>query len=216
VNGHKVSDHVTFIAATNRREDRAGVTGILEPVKSRFCTIVELAANVDDWCRWAIAHEVPAEVIAFVRFRPELFLNPGQPTNDIVNRPCPRTITQMGRLFGDGIRSLEALSGACGQGFATEFIGFLKVYQSLPSIDAILLTPDRADVPTMPAALYAIATALAIRTTKDNANRAIRYLCRLPEEVSVLGVRDLLRTCPAAANTPEFIKWATVHQNVLV
>ncbi len=42
LNGHRVSDHVVFIAATNRRTDRAGVSGILEPVKSRFATLVEL------------------------------------------------------------------------------------------------------------------------------------------------------------------------------
>jgi MoxR-like ATPase len=41
VNGHKLSDYVTFVAATNRRTDRAGVSGILEPVKSRFCSIAQ-------------------------------------------------------------------------------------------------------------------------------------------------------------------------------
>ena len=38
INGHHVSDSVTFIAATNRKQDKAGVSGILEPVKSRFAT----------------------------------------------------------------------------------------------------------------------------------------------------------------------------------
>ena len=42
INGFKISDKVIFMAATNRREDKAGVTGILEPVKSRFAWIVEL------------------------------------------------------------------------------------------------------------------------------------------------------------------------------
>ena len=48
INGHAVSPHVVFLAATNRRTDRAGVSGILEPVKSRFTTILELEANLDD------------------------------------------------------------------------------------------------------------------------------------------------------------------------
>src|SRR5271156_851581 len=46
VNGHVLPDCVTFVAATNRRADRAGVSGILEPVKSRFATIVELVATI--------------------------------------------------------------------------------------------------------------------------------------------------------------------------
>ena len=53
VNGHILPDHVTFVAATNRRSDRAGVAGILEPVKSRFACIVELEPTIDDWSQWA-------------------------------------------------------------------------------------------------------------------------------------------------------------------
>lgn len=70
VNGHKLPDCVTFVAATNRRTDRAGVSGILEPVKSRFAAIVELEADLDEWCKWAIAQELPPELIAFLRFQP--------------------------------------------------------------------------------------------------------------------------------------------------
>lgn len=42
INGHKISKEVRFVAATNGRADRANVQGILEPVKSRFASIVEL------------------------------------------------------------------------------------------------------------------------------------------------------------------------------
>ncbi len=216
VNGFEVSPHVVFIAATNRREDRAGVTGILEPVKSRFATIVELTVQVDDWCEWAMANGVPTELIAFVRFRPSLLMDAGTPTNDIVNRPSPRTVTYAGKLYSAGVRSIEALAGAVGQGFATEFIAFLRVWESLPSIDAVLMDPDSAQVPTEPAALYAVATALATRVSKDNAPRVLKYAMRLPEEFGVLTIRDSLRTCPAAAKTRAFIEWATTHQDVLL
>src|SRR5262249_18048951 len=54
VNGHVLPDCVTFIAATNRRTDKAGVQGILEPVKSRFLSIVNVDADLDDLCNFAI------------------------------------------------------------------------------------------------------------------------------------------------------------------
>lgn len=216
VNGHKVSDEVTFIAATNRREDKAGVTGILEPVKSRFAAILELEANVEDWTEWALNNDVPAEVVAFIRFRPELLMAQGQPTNDIINRPCPRTITNLGHLLALGIKDAETLAGATGPGFAAEFVGFLRVYESLPSIDGVLMDPMRAAVPKDTAALYAISTALASRTSNENAGRVLKYLNRLPEEFSTLGVRDSIRTCPAAQNTRDYIQWASDHQGVLV
>lgn len=214
INGHKISDHVVFVAATNRREDRAGVTSILEPVKSRFATIVQLEAHIDDWSKWALDNDVPPELVAFVRFRPELLLS-GEATSDIVNHPCPRTITFLGKLYAAGIQDFESLSGAAGEGFATEFLSFVKMWKELPSIDGILVDPEGADIPTQPAALYAVATALAIRVTASNADRVMRYANRLPEEFSTLLVRDALQKCKEAANNGAFIKWATEHQEVL-
>ena len=215
INGHKISDQVVFIAATNRREDKAGVTGILEPVKSRFATIVELNVDVDDWSAWAVVNKVAAEVIAFVRFRPELFAAAGTPTADIVNRPSPRTITNMGKLFALGYDDFETLSGAVGSAFASEFVGFVKIIRSLPSIDAIMIEPTTAPVPENPAALFAVATALASRMDEKNAGRVIKYADRMPEEFGVLCIRDGLRREPKAANNREFIKWAAAHQQFL-
>ena len=215
VAGQKVSDQVVFIAATNRREDRAGVTGILEPIKSRFATIVELVPDLNDWCEWALGNEVPPVMVAFLRFRPDLLMDKEGPTTAIVNRPSPRTITFAAKLMSLGITDFETLAGAAGQGFATEFIGFLQVQRSMPNIDGILLCPDTATVPEEPSALFAVATALASRVTFDNANRIIEYASRMPEEFSVLCVRDCLRKCPGAAENRQFISWAAAHDEVL-
>jgi len=89
INGYKVSDQVTFLAATNRKQDKAGVSGILEPVKSRFVSIVELEPDLEDWAAWAASNSLPAELIAFVRFRPNL-LNDFTPSVDIT-KPRPRS-----------------------------------------------------------------------------------------------------------------------------
>lgn len=216
INGNKVSPFVSFVAATNRREDKAGVSNFLDPLKSRFHTILNLDPSVEDWSEWALANDVPPELVAFVRFAPKSFLEPGAPTNDIVNRPSPRTVTNLGDLWKIGIDDLETLSGATGAGFAAEFLGFVKIFRSLPSIDGILLDPNKAEIPKEASALYAVATALPLRASDANVGRVITYLDRLPEEFSVLGVRDTIRKVPAATKTPEFVKWAVKHQDVLV
>src|SRR6185437_7083804 len=82
VNGHALPKEVVFIAATNRREDRAGVSGILEPVKSRFAAIVEMDVDTDDWTTWATHNDIRAEVVAFMRMRPELLCD-FKPTGDM-------------------------------------------------------------------------------------------------------------------------------------
>ena len=215
VNGHAISKKVVFIAATNRREDRAGVTGILEPVKSRFATIVQLEPTSNEWIEWAFDNDMPGELIGFITFRPSM-LNEGKATADIINHPCPRTIAYAGKLINIGLDDIETLAGAVGEGCAVELVGFMAVYNSLPNISAILLDPDGAIVPEEPAALYAIVSALVDTITKDNANRVLKYGNRLPADFSVLLVRDAIRKEPKIQNTKAFIRWATLHKDVLL
>lgn len=212
VAGHKLPDTVTFLAATNRRTDRAGVSGILEPVKSRFATIVELEADLDDWCAWAIRAQLPSELIAFLRFRPEL-LSDFRPSADLTNSPSPRGWHSAARLLSlDLPRELQhaALAGAVGEGAATELLAFLAMYAQLPSIDAVLIDPETADIPAEPSALYATATALAARATTQSFPRAARYAERLEAagrgDFAALLLRDMLRRIPGIKQTPQFVR----------
>lgn len=216
IGDRKISDYVRFGAATNRRQDKAGVTSILEPVKSRFATIVELVVTTEEWCHWALENDLPMEVVAFNRFRPGLMMDPGAPTNDIVNRPSPRTVANMAMLFAAGITDLEILGGSVGVGYATEFVGFTKVFQELPTTDEVKKDPKGAKVPTNPAALYAITTALAASATVHDAGKCITYFNRLADVFNIMGVRDLYRANPKIAQTREFVDWATKHQDVLM
>lgn len=179
INGQKVSDHVCFIAASNRRTDRAGVSGILEPVKSRFTAIIHLEPAIADWRMWAVKEgNVREEIIAFLSFRPELLCN-FQPTQDIQNSPVPRTWAAASRLLGlelEPQHRVVAVAGAIGSGAAVEFEAFLRSYEQLPDIDLILTDPASQEVPKEISVLYALSTALALRATKQNAGRIFQFL----------------------------------------
>ncbi|MFY9327091.1 MAG: AAA family ATPase, partial [Georgfuchsia sp.] len=213
VNGHLLPDAVTFVAATNRRGDKAGVNGILEPVKSRFKSIVELAPALEDWCHWAINAGVPAELIAFLRFRPEL-LHSFIPSADMENTPSPRTwhavsdLMTKTKLAQHTALLFPAVAGAVGEGAAIEFVSFLKTFRNLVSPDAILMAPDSAAIPEEPSALYAVSGALAHRATEANFDRVIKYLSRLKaagfEEFAAYCFQDALTKTPAIANSPAF------------
>lgn len=212
INGHMISDKIVFVAATNRREDRAGVTGILEPVKSRFKTIIDLEVNADEWIEWAFKNNMPPELIGFVHWRPSL-LSTGEATADIVNHPCPRTIANAGEWISLGITDMETIAGAIGEGAAVELLGFIKVYKDLPNIAAIILDPKKAAVPTDPAALYAVVAALTDKAKEDNSAAIITYSNRLPADFSTLLIRDMIRKEPKIQNTPEFIDWSIKHKD---
>lgn len=213
INGKRISDHVTFVAATNRRQDRAGVTGMLEPVKGRFI-VLELEANADDWIDWALQNGQPPETIGFAHFRPGLF-GTFKPTNDITNSFTPRTFATAGRSIKLGIDHLEALAGSIGQGAAAELVGFIKVYKQLPSLSAIIMEPDKAPIPKEPAALYAVCSGLVEKANKDNIDRILRYANRLTGDFSVMLVRDCIRTQPEIQHNKAFVEWTVKHKDIL-
>jgi MoxR-like ATPase len=215
VNGHRLPEHVVFIAATNRRTDRAGVQGILEPVKSRFAAIVELRPKLDPWCEWALDHGVDPLYVAAIRFRPEL-LSDFRPSADLEQSPSPRTHVHAAKLIALGLPSAietAAVSGAIGAGAAAEILAYIRMARELPSPDVILLDPSGSPLPDRPAALYATVTALAARTTPATFRAISIYAQRLMDaqhgEFAALLTRDALRRCPQIAATGEFIRLAT-------
>jgi hypothetical protein len=213
INGFKVSEEVTFLAATNRKQDRAGVSGILEPVKSRFVSIVELEPDVDDWVHWASQNNLPPELIAFIRFRPNLLFD-FTPTVNMSNSPCPRTVHNVGRLMHLSLHQdleFEAYAGAAGDGFAAELMGFLQIYRKLPDPQMVLLNPSNEAVPADPATLYAISGALARIASPKNMDALVTYANRLPEEFSVLLMTDAEKRTPAITNTRAYASWVAKH-----
>lgn len=213
VNGHVLPDCVTFIAATNRRTDRAGVSGILEPVKSRFASIIELEPTIDDWSQWAYANGISPTLIAFLRYRPNLLCN-FQASADLTNSPVPRTWAHLAKLESLHLPSAiesAAMAGSVGEGASLEYLAFRQMANSLVNLDAILLAPDTAAIPTKPSELYATAVGLAGRANSTNFARIATYVTRLYTEAgkgefAVLLVRDSIRKDEKIQYTDSFVR----------
>lgn len=218
INGHLVSKKVVFLAATNRREDKAGVSGILEPVKSRFKCILDLEVDLEDWVKWAILNNMPAELIAFIRFKPE-HLTDGQPSKDIVNTPCPRTIANLGEQQANNLPEQlyeEVFAGAAGPAFSSEYRAFLDLYKQLPSLDAIIADPTGAQVSTNLSILYALTGGLSRKMSDATITPILKYLNRLAPEFSVCCITDATTRNPKVAENTAYIKWAEKYKKYLV
>jgi AAA domain (dynein-related subfamily) len=212
VNGHILPDCVCFVAATNRRTDRANVSGVLEPVKSRFASIVELETNIDDWCGWAFQNQIPVTLIAFLRYRPELLSN-FQPTADLTNSPSPRTWANLAKMEALQLPAqveTAAMAGSVGQAAAVEYLAFRKMFASLTTIDEILVNPDSAKIPSKPDQLYAVSVGLASRANADNLGRIARFLEKLTREnrgeFAALTLKDAVRRSNELTHTDAFIR----------
>lgn len=209
---HQLPDCITFVAATNRKADRAGVSGILEPVKSRFVTIISVTPSVEDWTDWALDNGLPGELIAFLRYRPDLLFQPA-PTLEIVNSPSSRTWANAARLMQAGLDpdiEQEALCGSVGETGATELVSFLNVWRELPSPDSVLLDPLHASIPDSPSVLYALSSALASYANKENFNRVVQYAERLNEagkgEIAAHLLRDSTRRNAELTGTAAYVE----------
>lgn len=207
-------DEWTVLAAGNRESDRAVTHRMPTPLRNRFVHL-EVEVDLDDWCRWALKAGLRPEVIAFLRFRPNLLHDFNKDSNAF---PSPRSWEFVSRLLATspGPDIEHALyAGAVGEGAAIEFSGFLRIYRELPSIDGILLNAAAAPVPTSPAALYAVATGLAKRATDSNLQRVVDYANRMPKEYAVLTVRDAVTRDNSLTTTQPFIAWSVANQDVI-
>jgi hypothetical protein len=178
-----VSDHITFVSASNRKEDKAGVSGILEPLKSRFASIIELVPDHEIWLKWARGAGIHPYVRAFIQTRGIKLLASFQASNDMTNTPSPRTVEHVSKImWGKPDVDLRAalIAGAAGGAFSTEFEAFIKVVKNLPKISAIIKTPKKCPVPpnSEVSAQYAIVEAMLDHANKKVIKSFLTYIAR--------------------------------------
>lgn len=207
-----------IIAACNRESDGAGLVRMPQGLLNRFLHI-DVEPDLEDFCSWATTGGLPAEVaplmVAFMRWRPNLL---HQFNRDEHAFPTPRSWEFVSRVVNKGAPQeieLALIAGAVGHGAATEFMGYLRLFRNLPSLDVIFTDPDSAPVPNDVGTLYAIASALAMRVTDKNIGNVLKYLNRIQPEYAAFCVRDAALRDPSLQTTPEFIKWMISHAGVL-
>ena len=211
---YTLPDGWAVAAAGNRETDRAVTSRMPSPLANRFVHL-DFDVDLDDWCQWALQAGIRSEIVAFLRFRPNL-LHDFDPDRKAF--PSPRSWQFVSDILGaqpEVSVEYDLLAGAVGKGAAAELVGFLRVFRQLPSPDAVLMTPDTAPVPDDPATVYALCGALARKAAPSNFDRVVAYARRLPAEFGVLLVKDAIARTPDCQHSQGFIAWASEHGSVL-
>ena len=204
-----------ILAAGNYTTDRAGAGELLSQMKNRFIH-VDYETDMTEWINFALKANIMPEIIAFIRYRPELLHDMDVTKNAF---PTPRSWEFASDILkAKPSREIEyqLLIGTIGEGAAAELLGFLKIFRTLPDPDHILLDPMNAEVPEDPATLYALTGALASRASESNFERIVQYSKRIKPEFSVLMVRDSVTKCPEATKTIAFVNWASENHKVII
>lgn len=226
INGHKISDHVVFISASNLKGGNTGVTTILDPLLNKHTTVIRLESQFDEWCRWAVKDaNLPYEIVYFVRWKPQV-LNAYKPTPDLSQTPTARGIEHCAWIYKMGIDPsvrVRLFAGAIGQEYAVQLEGFLKFYKTLPNPDQVIADPKNAMIPKDPGQIYALCSALAQRAKPSSIDAIITYANRLitaPEagaEFSVALVCDSIRKDPQnLCQGQAFIDWSSANHDILI
>jgi AAA domain (dynein-related subfamily) len=223
---YALPDEWVVIAAGNPASERGVHFSMPRPLRNRFVHL-DLEADLNDWCKWAVKAAVRPEIIAFLRFKPEL-LHAADTTADVNAWPTPRSWEMASNVlsgiarrqrtaFLSGASEFEAqlLDGTVGSAAASELVAFLRLFRQLPSIDEILLNPDTASLPAEPSAQIAVATALGRAMTDNSVGRGLRYLNRMPTEMRVMAMRDAAARESAITHTPEFIRFGVEYREVI-
>ena len=207
----------TIVAAGNRDRDKA-VTHRMPSALANRMVHLDFETGLDDWLLWAQEAGIRAEVCAFLRFRPKM-LHDFDPASAGKAFASPRSWEFASNILASGPDArveYELYQGAVGPAAAAEFMGFLRVWRDLPTVEDILSAPESAPIPDEPAAVYALCEALALRAGPDTITALAVYADRLPAEFSVLLMRDALCRDTALVYSDAFSRWAENHADILM
>ena len=207
-----------YVCATgNRAEDGGNYNQPPAPLLNRFLHI-NLESSFDSWKDWAIngdnlkvelvapkpiSPSIRPEIIGFFEFRKELLV--AQPNKSEFAFCTPRSVEMLSRIMDqqpDADIAGELINGCIGQGTGTEFLGFMRIWRSLPNISAIEASPSRAALPITLSECYATTTYLSSNWNPTNSGALCEYMQRMSPEYGCLVLGDTQQRNPESITVP--------------
>lgn len=204
----------SWVSAAAVNDNDAGARKMSGALRARFVHL-QACTDLQDVLRFAVQKDWDPMVIAFLQFRPELLHAYNQKEQVSPNPRAWAFVSQLVQAGLDPRTEVALVSGVVGEGAAIEFCAFLRLYSKCPSIDAILLDPGKADVPTEPQMKYAVASALSRRANANTIGRIVSYLDRMPVEFNVMAVTHAVYRDKSLQQTPDFNRWSIKHDSVV-
>jgi hypothetical protein len=211
---YKLPDGAYICATGNRAQDGGNYNQPPAPLMNRFVHIT-LESAFDSWLEWAsagdsnttcetlkkrpISPNIRPEIRAFFAWRKDLLVQ--QPHKTDFAFCTPRSVEFLSRVLDqeptDDIAG-DLIRGCIGQGTGLEFIGFQRIWRSLPQLSSIISSPDSCPLPTDLSESFATAIYLSSHWTKENSKPLTAYAMRLAPEFGCLYLKDVCKRDKAA------------------
>lgn len=214
VGDYKLPDGWMIVAAGNRANDRGVTFNIAAPLLNRM-TLVNVDTVLSDWIEHAASKEIVPEVLAFVSDRPDQLHKFDKDTYG-QQFPSPRSWFAVSNIYKMGFPAeerVELIKGAVGHEAAVTFEQFLRVYETMPSLDKIFADPDSVAVPAELNVRYCVAMGLSARLDRKNFGAGWQFIKRMPAEFQTLIVKLAYQRDNSLVQAPMFAEWSIQNQH---
>lgn len=175
---YKVPDGWYIVSAGNLTTDRAVAMSMSSALSNRFMH-VELTVDYQQWCKWALTHDVHPSVIGFIQYRPMHLFNM---ENENLERgwPSPRSwerVSQMTKIYNGNEELLRKIVyGLVGPAKGVEYMEFYRLNRNFDNILDMMYGKIPVKIPTKNDQLYAMCSSLVyvLWRGKDEADEAKR------------------------------------------
>lgn len=225
VGTNKIHSKVFMVAAGNNDTDNALVEELSSALQSRLAHI-QVITSAPDWLPHAREYDFAHEVVSFIEWLPQS-LNTFDPDmqGEEPTYPCERTWEMVSKLLTptkimpalqpSHPLALEAIAGIIGEGKAIEFLGYLKIFEDLPTVAAIIAAPNTVPLPNAPGTMYALTGIIGHAATADNISQLIKYANRMAKEYQVITLRCLAAKNPQLIQTTAVKDWIAENNTQL-
>ena len=212
----QLPDGWTVIAASNRSQDRSGVTKSFDFVINRRVQI-EITPDVTSWENWANKNGVEPLFVAYAASNPHIVFEGKVPDKQgpfctprslVMLSRILRSITPRGDLPTDG-NTIELSSGMIGEAAAQQLIAHIRLGHELPKFAEIIADPEGTKIPIKPDARMLAIYELSARVDAKTAKPVLQYVDRFPKEFAATFAKSVCQRIPAIVMTDAFSQWAT-------
>jgi hypothetical protein len=221
IGDHTIEDGWNFVGAGNDTNHGTFSNRMSHALGTRFATIVELVCDPQQFIRWGtVTDRISPEIVAYLRRFPQ-HVHDFDPKSAHSSHPNPRVWEKISRYMSNANMSPLAkqafVSGALGDGCATEMLAVLEDVQRCPDPDAIVLNPDAVPAPKKDdvSVMYMICSSLTRKTNQSTLKNIHTYMKKLPVEYQVVYYKDVLEIHPELTMTAEFSEWVANHGHML-
>ena len=220
---HKLPDGWSVVAASNRANDRSGVTKSFDFVINRRLQI-DITDDLPSWEDWAVKNDIEPLFIAFAVQNPHIVFADGVPDKQgpwctprslVMVSKLLRSISGPGREIPVDASAVEIASGMIGEGAAAQLFAFVRLGQEMPKFEDIVKDPAKAKVSTKPDANMLICYSLAARVDIATVDPVIEYIERLPKEFAVTFAKTAGRRNKQLVVTKAFGQWCARNASLV-